>query len=358
MLNNIEKNKWNTVIIGAGQAGLATGYYLSKKNIDFIIIDKCSKIGDSWRKRWDSLQLFTPSQYDGLPGLKFSMPKDSFPTNDEMADYLEKYVKEFSLLVKFNTEIFEISKITDDFEIVTSNGMIIAKNLVIATGTNQIGKIPEFTQNLNKDIFQIHSSQYKNPQSLPNGKTLVVGAGTSGVEIAIELSKSRETFISGKPTPHIPDPIFRYAGGAYWWFISNILTTNTPIGKKVKGKILKEGAPLIRVSFNELKSAGVKPLPRVIGVQDGLPKLQNGEVISVSSIVWSTGYKPDFSWLNLDAIDKSGWPDAQRGISNKINGLYFVGMLFQFGLTSGLVGGVGRDAAFVVEQIIKKYGNN
>ena len=159
--------------------------------------------------------------------------------------------------------------------------------------------------------------------------------------------------ISGRPTPHIPDFLFRYAGRPYWWLIYNLITINTPIGRKVKPKILGGGAPLISVSMKDVKEAQVEHLPRLKGVKDGNPELEDGRVISVSSIVWATGYKPDFSWINLDLTKNNGWPKTNRGISEEFKGLYFVGMIFQFGLTSGLVGGVGRDAAFVVNHIKK-----
>ncbi len=186
---------------------------------------------------------------------------------------------------------------------------------------------------------------------------LVVGAGTSGVEIAIELAGSRQTILSGEPTFHIPDPLFRYAGNVFWWFISNILTVSTPVGRKAKQKIRNGGAPLINISVKDVDAAGVKRVPRVAGIEDGKPKLGDGTVVDVSSIVWATGFKPDFSWINFNVTDEqTGWPVTTKGVSKDIKGLYFVGMLFQYGLTSGLVGGVGRDAAYVADYI-RQHGN-
>ena len=176
--------------------------------------------------------------------------------------------------------------------------------------------------------------------------------GTSGVQIALELSRSRKTIISGDPTPHIPDAVFRYAGSLYWWFASNILTLATPIGRKVKGKIISSGAPLISVSFDDVKAAGIEHVPRLSGVKDGQPLLDDGRTVLVSSVVWATGYKPDFSWIRTNLTDETGWPVTYRGVSKKVAGLYFMGMPFQFGLTSGLVGGIGRDAAFVANYLL------
>ena len=353
-----EKNNWSTIIIGAGQAGLSTGYYLKKFDEDFIIIDASKKIGDSWRKRWDSLRLFTPSQYDGLPGLKFSQKRNIFPVKNEMADYLENYSKRFSLPVRLGIHVIRVSYTPTGFEIDSTSGKLMSKRLVIATGTNPVPRIPDFAKDINIGIKQIHSSQYLNSGQFPPGDTLVVGAGTSGVEIAIELSESHNTMIAGKPTFHIPEPVLKYGGGLYWWFINNILTVRTPIGKKAKTKVLKGGGPLIRISADALDIAGVERLPRVTGVSNGLPRLEDGRVLEVKNIVWSTGFKPDFSWIDLNVTNGTGWPLTDRGLSLKAEGLYFVGMPFQYGLSSGLIGGVGRDALYVAKHIKESFQNN
>lgn len=349
----MEKKRIRTVVIGSGQSGLAAAFYLKKNNEEFIILDSGENVGNSWRERWDSLRLFTPSQHDGLPSFKYPAVRGTLPTKEEMADYLSNYAKRYSLPIELNTKVLELNNIGDGYEVITSKGKIYTDNVVVATGTNPNAYIPSFASELNEDIVQIHSSKYKNPQLFPASNTLVVGAGTSGVEIAIELSKSRPTLLSGKPTPHIPEFIFRYFGRLYWLFAYYILTVKTPIGRKVKPIITTSGGPLISVSMNEVKEAKVERLPRLKGVENGLPVLDNGRILSVTSIIWATGYKPDFSWIKLDVTDKNGWPITYRGISEKFKGLYFVGMIFQFGLTSGLVGGVGRDAAFVVNHLRK-----
>lgn len=349
----MEKEKFCTVIIGAGQAGLAAAYYLKKIDNDFILLDEENHIGDSWRQRWDSLRLFTPSQHDGLPGFPFPVVRGTLPTKEEMADYLSDYATKFSLPVQLDTKVFELNKTSDGYEITTSKGKVYADHVIVATGTNPNAYIPSFASELDKNIVQIHSSNYKNPQKFPASDTLVVGAGTSGVEIAIELSKSRPTKISGRATPHIPDFALRHAGIVYWWFIHHILTLRTPIGRKVRQKIKSSGAPLISVSMKDVQDAHVEQLPRLMGAKQGLPQLEDGRVLKVTSIVWATGYRPDFSWIKFDVTDHSGWPQTNRGVSEKFMGLYFVGMVFQYGLTSGLVGGVGRDAAFIVNHLKK-----
>ncbi len=349
-----QKKYWNTIIIGGGQAGLAAGYYLKKKGEDFLILDSGDRIGDSWRKRWDSLCLFTPSQYDGLPGFPFPSSHGSFPSKDKVADYLEDYVKHFELPVATGIKVSRLKAGSRGFEVSTSGGQYTASSVVVATGTNPVPKIPEFSARLNAGIYQIHSAKYVNPESLPPGDVLVVGAGTSGMEIAIEISRYRHTIISGNPTFHIPDPVFKYAGRLYWWFANNVLTVKTPIGKKARHHILHSGAPLIRVSEDDLNNARVKRLPKVMGINNGYPLLEDGRTVQPSVIIWATGYKPDFSWIYPVITDETGWPETDRGVSTVVDSLYFVGMPFQYGLTSGLIGGVGRDAAYISQKMSKK----
>ncbi len=339
------------VIIGAGQAGLATAYYLKKMKLEFIILEENDKIGDSWRKRWDSLHLFTPAKYDGLPGLNFPGDKNNLPGKDAMADYLEVYVKKFSFPVQLQSKVKRITESGDRFLIETSKGDITTQKVVIATGTHPVPKIPAFASQLSGNIHQIHSSQYKNAGLLPKGNVLVVGAGVSGVEIAVETSKLHKTYIAGKPTFHIPDQVFKYAGGLYWWFANHILTIQTPMGRKAKGHILHGGGPLISISVDELNLCGVQRFPRMKGVKEGYPEFEDGSMIQVATVIWATGFKPDFSWIDIKITDDTGWPLTKRGISLMKKGLFFTGMPFQFGLTSGLIGGVGRDAAYISKKI-------
>lgn len=342
---------FETIIIGGGQAGLATGYFLKKLNKDFVILDDNRRTGDSWRKRWKSLKLFTPAQHDSLPGMKFPGEYGSYPEKDEVADYLEQYRNEFGLPEKLNIKVNRLAHRNSHFEIEADSQRLISTNVVIATGTNPFPRIPAISSDINPEIFQIHSSGYTDPEMLPPGDVLVVGAGTSGVEIALELSKTHKTYISGNPTFHIPDNLLKYAGNFYWWFISNIVTLSTPLGKRAKKSIIHGGAPLIRVSSKDLSIAGINCLPRVAGTDNGHPKLEDNSVIRVSSVVWATGYKPDFSWIDMKVTDETGWPVSVRGVSPLFRGLFFVGMPFQYGLTSGLIGGVGRDASVITQRI-------
>jgi putative flavoprotein involved in K+ transport len=352
-----ETDQWDVAVIGGGQAGLATGYYLKKMNKRFIILDEGGRIGDSWRKRWDSLMLFTPAKHDGLPGLTFPGQGGHFPGKDEMADYLEQYANTFSLQVMLKAKVNRLISVNSHFEIETSLSKLTAKNVVVTTGTNPHPRIPLLSSDLSSNIFQIHSSEYVNAESIPSGDVLVVGAATSGMEIALELAKTHKTFISGNPPFHIPDNLLKYGGELYWWIINNIITEKTAIGRKVKDKISHGGSPLIRISADDLKAAGIKNLPRVAGTSEGYPLLEDKTTVKVRSVIWATGYKPDYSWIEMNITNDLGWPVTKRGVSTLQKGLYFVGMPFQFGLTSGLVGGIGRDAAYV-SQYIQNAGHS
>lgn len=351
MEQHSERRHWGTVIIGAGQAGLAAAYYLKQRKDDFVILHTDTRTGDSWRKRWDSLRLFTPSQHDGLPGMRFPAASGTLPTKDEVAVYLERYAEHFAFAVIGGVRVTGLTRDQDGYRLVTTKGEFTADRVIVATGTNPVPAIPSFAADLRPDIIQIHSSEYINPASLPEGQALVVGAGTSGVEIAIELAATRPTMLSGKPTPHIPDALFKYAGGPYWWFVSNIITLKTPIGRKAQKAIRSKGAPLIGVASAEVASAGVACVPRVKNVVQGLPVLEDGTVVNPASVVWCTGFRPDYSWIDIpDVCGEDGWLRTDRGVT-AVPGLYAIGMVFQYGLTSGLIGGVGRDAEWLVTHM-------
>lgn len=361
----------DALVIGAGQSGLAAGYYLQRAGLEFSILDGADRVGDVWRQRWDSLRLFTPARYSTLPGLDFPAPGASFPAKDAFADYLETYAQHFQLPVRTGIRVHSVRRAGDVFEVDTSAGQLLARTVVATPGSNSTPQIPDMAQALDPGIMQLHSSEYHSPAGLPAGDVVVVGAGTSGAEIALELAQSRPkgtVYLSGKPTAHIPDAVFRFAGPLYWRLVNSVLTLDTKPGRKVAAGFLAHGAPLIRVSVREVERAGAVRLPRLSGAVDGKPVFDDGTAgvgmvdggtpvaetegpASVRTIIWATGYRPAFQWIDGLAVDSHGWPATIRGVVPKIPGLYFVGLPFQYALTSGLVGGVGRDANYVAEQL-------
>ena len=344
-------------MIGGGQAGLAAGYYLRKMHRKFIILDAHASTGDAWRLRWDSLRLFTPAWLNGLPGMPFPGGSGHFPTKDEVADYLLTYRKLFDLPVRHDCKVLGLFKGARKFEVVTQAGSLFADNVIVATGGYQQPKIPAFAREIDPAVRQIHSYGYTHPNALPKGDVLVVGAGTSGMQIALDIhSACRAVYLAGSPTAHIPDFVFRYFERPFVWFASNVLTTGTPIGRKASRAIKGKGAPLIGISMTEIHRAGIRNISRIVGVRDGLPVTENGVSMPVASIVWATGYTPDYSWIGIpDCRDDQGYPVTRRGVSTAVDGLYFVGSTFQYGLTSTWMAGVGRDAEFVCRAIAARH---
>jgi putative flavoprotein involved in K+ transport len=352
---------FETVIIGGGQAGLSVGYHLKKQGRPFVILDANERIGDAWRKRWDSLRLFTPARYSGLTGWRFPAPAVSFPTKDEMADYLESYAARFDLRVRTGVKVDGLSREGDRFVVASGDRGFEAEHVVVATGANQVPKVPAFADELRSSTLQLHSSQYRHPSQLQEGAVLVVGAGNSGAEIAFEVSRLHPTYLSGKPSGEIPVrhgpaaarfffPVVRFVG-------HRVLTLRTPIGRKVQPKFISHGAPLIRVKLKDLAAAGVEQVPRTVGIEDGRPALEDGRALEVSNVIWCTGFREEFPWIDLPIFGEDGRPLHERGVVVGEPGLYFVGLRFQYAATSDVLPGVGRDAEYVAKHIASSEPN-
>ena len=355
-----ETEKIKVVVIGAGQAGLSVGYFLKKNKIPFVILDAGKRVGDSWRKRWDSLHLFTPAKFDGLAGMPFPAPPNSFPTKDEMADYLENYAKHFDLPVRTGIKVDGLSKEGESYCITAGDKHFQAEHVVIAMSNYQIPKIPQFASELNPDIVQIHSFDYRNPSQIQEGEVLVVGAGNSGSELALEAAKNNhDVWLSGRDTGHLPFDIESTIAKTILirlvirFIFHRILSTSTPIGRKIRPKLTSMGGPLIRNKPKQFVAAGIKRVPKVIGVQNELPLLENNEVVDVKNVVWCTGFHPSFSWIDIP-IFKNREPMHERGIVSKEPGLYFTGLHFLYSLSSAMIHGTARDAEYVVKEIVTR----
>lgn len=356
---------YDTIVVGGGQAGLATGYFLRQQGQKFLILDANERIGDSWRQRWDSLRLFTPARYNGLPGLPFPASAHHTPTKDEMASYLEEYAAHFELPVRTSIRVEALSKQGDAFALTARNGSTqpaqtvhyTADNVVAAMGFYHTPSVPVFAHELDPDIVQLHSKAYRNPSQLQEGAVLVVGAANSGAEIALELAQSHQVWLSGRHPGSEPtrpgSAVDRLFVPLLWFIFSRVLSVNTPIGRKLRPKLLKMGGvPLARVRPDDLQAAGVERVfATTAGVRDGLPLLEDGRALDVANVIWCTGYRPDFGWIDIPIFDDNGDPLHERGVAERAPGLYFVGLFFQTSLASVLVGGVGRDAAYVAGQI-------
>lgn len=345
------------VIIGAGQAGLAVGHYLSRLGLPLVILDANQRVGDTWRQRWDSLRLFTPRRYSSLPGRRFPGLASSYPTKDEMADFLEDYARRFDLPVRTGVRVDRLQRRGDGYVLTCGAERMKAATVILATGAYQTPWAPDFAAQLSEDVSQWHSRDYRNPAQLRPGPVLVVGAGNSGAEIALDIGRhGHRTFLSGRPvgqeTPFRPGSLpDRVLTPLAWFVFSRVLTVRTPVGRKLRRTFRTRGTPLVRVRPKDLAASGVERVPRTAGVRDGSPVLADGRVVEVSNVIWCTGFRPDFDWVDLPILDDAGHVVHQRGVVSSAPGLYVVGQFFLYSLTSSLVGGVGRDAANIAAHI-------
>lgn len=346
----------STIVIGAGQAGLSVGYHLAKRGVPFVIFDAGSRIGDPWRRRWDSLRLFTPAAYSGLHGMPFPAHPNYFPTKDEMGDYLEGYAKKFDLPVRLGMRVDRLTRQNGRFLVTAGNQRFEADNVVVAMASYQQPKVPDFAGELDSEIIQMHSADYRSPSQLCAGDVLLVGAGNSGSEIAMELSRSHRVWMSGRDTGHIPFRIQTWAARVFFmplvlrFIFHRVLTIRTFVGRAARRKMLHAGGPLIRVKPNDLTAAGVQRTPRMTGVDGGKPVLEDGRVLEVSNVIWCTGFHPGFSWIDLP-IHGDHEPKHKGGMVESEPGLFFVGLHFLYSVSSTMIQGVGRDAERIVKAI-------
>lgn len=351
--------QFETVIIGGGQAGLAAGYHLVKRGRSCVILDANERIGESWRQRWPSLRLYSPARYDALPGMRFPAARHTFPTGSEMADYLESYANQFDLPVRTGVTVDGLAKEGEQYVITAGERRFEADHVIVATGVFKSPVVPDFAAELDPGIRQLHSSEYRSPGQLQEGAVLVVGAAHSGADIAFEVAGDHPTLLSGTNTGQIPFRIDGPLAPVIWplmkFLATRVLTVGTPIGRKARSKIRTHGGPLLRIKSADLAAAGVERVfDTTVGVQNGMPRFDNGRVVEVANVIWCTGFRNDFSWIQLPIVGEDGYPEQDRGVVASSPGLYFVGLLFLHSFSSMLILGAGRDAERVVKHIVSK----
>ena len=345
-----------TVIIGAGQAGLATGYHLQRRGRPFVILDAGSRVGDHWRRQWDSLTLYSPAQYDSLPGLPFPAAKWSFPGKDQVGDYLESYADTFDLPVQLETRVTRLDPDGDGYRVTTDRGTWHCDNVVVATGTfGRTPNLPDLAGQLDPSILQLHSSEYRRPGQLRDGPVLVVGASHSGCDIAYEVAEARPTILAGRDCGQIPprleSPVMHLIFPVLLFAWRHVITRRTPIGRKEMAAIRHHGGPMLRVKRSDLAERGVERVTsRIEEVRDGLPVV-DGTPREVGNVVWATGFRQAFDWIHLPVLGEDGWPREMRGVVAEADGLFFCGLSFQYAFSSMLLAGAGRDADLVAGRI-------
>lgn len=341
------------IIIGAGQSGLAIAYHLNKQNANYLILDANAETGAPWLKRWDSLKLFTPSEFNSLPGMEFPHKKGHYANKYEVAAYLKSYVSKFEIPIKFNHKIISLKKENGVFTLKSEAQKFEAKNVIIATGPFHKPFTPSCHTKISKNILQIHSEHYKSPNQLQEGAALVVGAGDSGVQILNEISKTnRPVYFSGNTNiMSLPQELL---GKTLWWWFSKtgFLTAHkySWIGKKLS----KSGQPVIGTDVNKLfKKQNISCVGRTLDANGQSITFEEQKVNDIKNIVWATGFKPNFTWIDGIELDERYYPKNYRGVSN-IKGLYFLGLPWLYTRGSATLGGVKKDAEYLNTYLFKK----
>ena len=348
--------KNDTLVIGAGQAGLAAGYYLQRAGMRFALLDAGDEIGSAWKNRWDSLRLFTPARYCELPGMRFPGEPYALPTKDQAAGYLKAYARRFELPVRLRTQVSSLRFEGHGYAVTTTGGESFrAASVIVATGANQQPYVPAFAAGLDPQIMQVHSRDYRRPSQLPQGSVLVVGAGNSGAQIALELAEAgRKVVLSGPDTGSLPRRLL--GRDIYDWLWPTLMRpcVDSALGRRLMQGRLFAGDPLVGMSAKSLARRGVERAERAIAASGEGVVLKGGRTLcDIAAIVWCTGFRPDFSWIELPVLGLDGYPAHRRGIAHHAPGLSFLGMRYQFRVGSALLGGVGEDAAYVVGQTLK-----
>jgi putative flavoprotein involved in K+ transport len=340
--------RFDTVVIGGAQAGLAVGYYLARSHADFVIVDSGERIGQSWDSRWDSLRLFSPAHFTRLPGLRFPGPRRHLPSKDEMADYLRAYAARFALPVRLRWRVDQLSRDAGGYVISSDARVLRADTVVVATGPAMRPRLPKVAGDLDPGIRSLHSADYRNPEQLRDGAVLIVGAGNSGAEIALDLAPTHQVTLAGRDTGRLPISL----GGPLYRVMNHFLTADTRLGRRFAASVnAGKGTPLVRVRPSDLTQAGVVRASRVAGQVNGQPRLTDGRVLDVANVIWCTGYRPDYSWIALPHFPHDELPVHQRGAVVDHPGLYVIGLPFLFRMASSLVGGVGPDARHIAHLI-------
>ncbi|MEU4294775.1 NAD(P)/FAD-dependent oxidoreductase [Kribbella sp. NPDC026596] len=346
----------DVLVIGGGQAGLVMGYHLAERGHRFLIVDTGAEIGDAWRSRWDSLQLFTPAQFDNLPGMPFPAATDTYPGKDDVANFLQAYAARFQLPVQLNTTVESLTRSDNGYVVTTARDTLQARQVVVATGPFQVPFVPPIAKNLDPDMPQIHSTDYRRPQTLPAGKVLVVGAANSGCQIALELTATHSVELAtGQRIPTIPQ---RPLGRDVWTWASGLRLDRVTVASRL-GRRLAERDQVIGAGPRQLaKRHGVRIRPRATMATGRTVTFADGTASEYDAVVWATGFTANHAWIDVPRVkDAQGRILHQRGVTPS-PGLYMLGMTWQHTRTSALLGWVGSDASYLADHIAKQTNEN
>jgi len=346
--------RFRTIVVGGGAAGLVMGYYLRRAGEPFLIVEADPRVGDTWRRHYDSLRLFSRPRYASLPGLRIGT-RDC-PTAAEMADYLERYADHFDLPVRAGEQVTRLTCHGDAFTLRTDRREYLADRVVVAAGAHRRPIIPAIATTLDPQVRQLHSLEYRRPDQLAAGEVLVIGAGNSGTDIALEAAATgHRTWLAGRHPGQIPveldSPAGRIGTPVMMFMFKHVFTQRTPMGRAMRDRDRDHGEPLVRNKLAHLDAAGINRVGRIVEVRDGRPVTDDGLVLDVATVVWCTGSRPDHGWLDLPVFDDAGRPRQDRGVSTDVPGLCFLGLEFQFAAASGTIQGLDRDARYLLRRL-------
>jgi len=344
-----EAQHLEVAVVGGGQSGLAIGYHLELQRRRFAILERSHEVAPAWRGRWDSLVLFTPRRYSALPGLAFPGDPDGYPTRDEVVDYLERYAETFDLPIELGAEVTKLRQDGEHFRLELADGRtLVADQVVVATGPFQAPYVPKPAEQLATDVFQTHALGYRRPDDVPPGSVLVVGGGNTGYQIARELATTHEVTLSvGSRQKPLPQRVF---GRDIFWWLTKVGILDKSIESRL-GRKLSMRDTLIGSSPRALQRRfGVRLEPRLVDAAGAVVRFEDGSRLAVDAVIWATGYRPDYTWLELPILDEDGRPRHRRGLTD-IPGLYFLGLSWQFTRGSALIGFVRSDAEFIAERV-------
>ena len=341
----------DVVVVGGSQSGLAMAWHLAQQGRRFVVLEAGLELGHTWRNRWDSLKLFTPAQYDALPGMAFPAPADTYPTKDPVADYLRDYAKAFDLPVRLNAPVTSLTRTEEGFEVGTADATYRARQVVVATGPFQVPFVPPPAAKLDPSVAQVHSAEYRNPQALPAGRVLVVGGGNSGFQIAEELAATRQVDLSiATAYPMLPQ---RRAGRDLFWWLTRLGLLRVTVSSR-PGRRMSRRDFVIGTNRRRLERKGVRFRPRLVDADGRTVRFADHSLLEdVGVVVWATGYRSDYAWIHIPGVVREGHVVHRRGVT-EVPGLYFLGLSWQHTRGSALLGFVNQDAAYLADRIASR----